>query len=90
MKKVLYFGVILFNAIGAIFSISLLFLLNPFYFQYLPLIFISTLIFILSMTITTKELCKKRKKIILITTDNNFIDYKEYFRSRKDEFKIAG
>ena len=90
MKNLLYFMVILFNAFGAVFSISLFFLLNPFYFQYLPLIFLSTLIFIISMTVTTKEFCKKRNKIIITSHDNNLIDYKEYFKTRKDEFKIAG
>ena len=90
MKNFLYFSVILFNAVGAILSISLFFLTSPFYFQYLPLIFFSAAIFITSMSVTIKEFNKKSPKIIYIRSKkSNVIDYRDYFQKRKNEFTIA-
>jgi hypothetical protein len=91
MKRFLYLTVISFNAIGAMISISLFFLINPFYFQYLPLIFLCIAIFITSMTITIRDLNKKQHpKIIYIRSKRtNVIDYQDYFLKRKNEFIIA-
>lgn len=90
MKNFLYYIVILFNSIGAMISISLFFIINQFYFYYLPLIILSTLIFVVSVTVTACELAKKNKKVLYIyPKKSNVVDYREYFAKRKGEFTIA-
>lgn len=99
MKKFLYALIIMLNAAGSIFSLSLFVFAGSFSFQNLFIVIACCIIFITSLTITIidyshwnkpKHHCKiyhfKKKN-----TKNEVIidDYKGYFISKRYDFTIA-
>ena len=89
MKKLLYFTTIIFNTIGTIMCFSLIFTFGSKYENFTTIIFISSLFFIASLTITIHELNKTTKNNVVyfhkyqkpnltIAKNGEIIDYKNY------------
>ncbi len=95
MKNLLYFTTMLFNAIGGLLSISLFFYISPMYLSIVPVIIISSVIFIISFTATIIDYNRAKDKIVpvkhrpYIVRSNNVLNYQEYFSKRKRDFIIA-
>ena len=101
MKKLLYSTTILFNAIGTIISIILTLVIGAQYNNFLPIIFIGCIFFIISLSVSALEytknnnnniiyLHKYQKPIIKIASKGRILDYKDYFAKKKGDFIIAG
>ncbi len=96
MKNLLYHLTMLFNALGFLFSLSLVFYINLNHILFLPIIAISCFIFSISFALTaadfrhTKNLTRI-KKLSHYVPDNSkvVIDYKDYFTSQKSDFIIG-
>lgn len=100
MKKLLYFTTILFNIVGIIMSLSLAITLGIKYENFIPVIFISCMLFIVSLSVTIIELNKEtknniiylqkfRKPTLTLATKGKIIDYHDYFSRKKGDFIIA-
>lgn len=96
MKNLLYLLTMLFNALGFLFSISLVFYINLNNILFLPIIALSCFIFGISFALTTadfihtKNLAKQRKISDNISYENKVvIDYKDYFTTQKSDFIIG-
>ena len=100
MKKLLYFTTILFNTIGTIMCIALVLTLGAKYDNFMPIIFISSIFFIISLSITILELNKNSKNNIIylhkyqrptltIAPKSNIVDSQTYFFKKKEDFIIA-
>lgn len=86
----------LFNALGFLFSLSLVFYINLDNILFLPIIALSCFIFGISFVLTTadfihtKNLAKQRKISHYVPYENKVvIDYKDYFTSQKSDFIIG-
>ena len=96
MKNLLYLFTMLFNALGFLFSLSLVFYINLNNILFLPIIALSCFIFGISFALTiadfihTKNLAKQRKISHYIPYENKVvIDYKDYFTTQKSDFIIG-
>ena len=96
MKNLLYLLTMLFNALGFLFSLSLVFYINLDNILFLPIIAVSCFIFGISFTLTTldfihiKNLAKQKKISHYIPYNSKVvIDYKDYFTSQKSDFIIG-
>lgn len=96
MKNLLYLLTMLFNALGFLFSLSLVFYINLNNILFLPIIALSCFIFGISFALTTadfihtKNLAKQKKISDNISYENKVvIDYKDYFISQKSDFIIG-
>lgn len=96
MKNLLYLLTMLFNALGFLFSLSLVFYINLDNILFLPIIALSCFIFGISFTLTTADFVylnktARQKRITHYTPCNNkvVIDYKDYFISQKSDFIIG-
>ena len=90
MKKFLYFIVILFNILGAIFSLSLVFTIENLNSICIPFIIFGIVAFILSVTVTISDFNHKNSKVIYVyQKKSNIIDYQKYFAKKKNDFIIA-
>ena len=100
MKKILYYTTILFNTIGTVMCIALVLTLGTKYDNFMPIIFISSLFFIISLSITILELNKSEKNNIIylqryqkpalsIASKGKIINYQEFFAKKKGDFIIA-
>lgn len=96
MKNLLYLLTMLFNALGFLFSLSLVFYINLDNILFLPIIALSCFIFGISFALTTadfihtKNLAKQRKISGDVPYENKVvIDYKDYFTSQKSDFIIG-
>lgn len=96
MKNLLYLLTMLFNALGFLLSLSLVFYINLENILFLPIIALSCFIFGISFALTTadfihsKHLAKQRKISHYVPYENKVvIDYKNYFTSQKSDFIIG-
>lgn len=96
MKNLLYLLTMLFNALGFLFSLSLVFYINLNNILFLPIIALSCFIFGISFALTTadfihtKNLAKQKKISDNISYENKVvIDYKDYFTTQKSDFIIG-
>jgi len=96
MKNLLYLLTMLFNALGFLFSLSLVFYINLDNILFLPIIALSCFIFGISFALTTADFIQiknrlKQKKISHDVPYENkvVIDYKDYFTSQKSDFIIG-
>lgn len=96
MKNLLYLLTMLFNALGFLFSLSLVFYINLDNILFLPVIALSCFIFGISFALTTADFIysknqSKQKKISHHVPYNSrvVIDYKDYFTSQKSDFIIG-
>ena len=95
MKNLLYLLTMLFNALGFLFSLSLVFYINLDNILFLPVIAVSCFIFSISFGLTMADFVQtkhssKMKKLSHYIQDNNkvVIDYKDYYTSQKSDFII--
>lgn len=94
MKNLLYLLTMLFNALGFVFSLSLVFYINLDNILFLPIIAVSCFIFGVSFILTVTDFIQlnkffKHKKHCYFTQKNGvIIDYKDYFSARKSDFII--
>ena len=92
MKNLLYHLTMLFNALGFVFSLSLVFYINIDNILFLPIIVISCFFFGLSFALTVMDFIRlnnssKHKKHCYFNQNNKVIvDYKDYFITRKSDF----
>lgn len=96
MKNLLYHFAMLFNALGFLFSLSLVFYINLENILFLPIIAISCFIFGISFALVLADFVQtkhslKTKKISHYIPNNSkvVIDYKDYFTSQKSDFIIG-
>ena len=96
MKNLLYLLTMLCNALGFLFSLSLVFYINLDNILFLPIIALSCFIFGISFALTTadfiysKNLSRQKKISPEIPYENKVvIDYKDYFTSQKSDFIIS-
>lgn len=94
MKNLLYLLTMLFNALGFVFSLSLVFYINLDNILLLPIIIISCLIFGISFTITAMDFIysnnplRHKKHYYFPPKNKVIVDYKDYFISSKSDFII--
>lgn len=93
MKNLLYHLTMLFNALGFLFSLSLVFYINLDNILFIPIIILSCLIFGISFILTVMDFVYshnfKHKKSYYFPKNNKVvIDYKDYFTARKSDFII--
>lgn len=96
MKNLLYHLTMLFNALGFLFSLSLVFYINLDNILFLPIIAISCFIFSISFALTVADFrhaknLEKMKKLSHYIPNHSkvVIDYKDYFTSQKSDFIIG-
>lgn len=96
MKNFLYFMTLIFNALGGICCLSLCFYGVSFLLNYLPVIVLSLMLFVISFTVTIFEIFGKNKarmckiKNLYINKDEFAIkNYRDYFTSQKCDFMIT-
>ncbi|MBO6181737.1 hypothetical protein J6O86_08640 [bacterium] len=96
MKNLLYLLTMLFNALGFLFSLSLVFYINLDNILFLPIIALSCFIFGISFALTTADFIHsknsaRQKRLSHYVPQNNkvVIDYKDYFISQKSDFIIS-
>lgn len=95
MKNLLYHLTMLFNALGFLFSLSLVFYINLENILFLPIIILSCFIFGISFTLTVTDFIyskgnlKHKKSYYLPQNNNVIIDYKDYFVRQKSDFIIS-
>ena len=73
MKKLLYFTTIFFNTIGTLICTNLIFTLGTKYENLMPIIFISFLLFIVSLSVTISEINKDDKNNIIYLNTNTIL-----------------
>lgn len=93
MKNLLYHLTMLFNALGFLFSLSLVFYINIDNILFIPIIILSCFIFGVSFSLTVMGFVSsnnfKHKKSYYLPQNNRVvIDYKDYFVTRKSDFII--
>lgn len=94
MKNLLYLLTMLFNALGFVFSLSLVFYINLDNILFLPIIAISCFIFGISFALTVTDfvhlnnLHKHKKHCYFPQNNKVIVDYKDYFVTRKSDFII--
>lgn len=95
MKNLLYHLTMLFNALGFLFSLSLVFYINLDNILFLPIIAVSCFIFSISFILAMMDFMhvknsNKQRKISHNIPNNNkvVIDYKDYFTAQKSDFII--
>ena len=96
MKKILYFTTLTFNAIGGLCTLSLFFYGISFLLNYLPIIVLSLMLFVISFTVTILEFSNKSqnhisnmKHLYLNKKEFAIKNYKDYFKSQKYDFMIS-
>lgn len=96
MKNLLYLFTMLFNALGFLFSLSLVFYIRLENILFLPIIAISCFIFAISFALTVldfaqcKNMAKQKRILNSIPKNNNVIlNYKDYYTAQKADFIIS-
>ncbi len=90
MKNLLYLLTMLFNAAGCFASLFMTIFIKDEYLICLPLIIMSSLIFIVSFTISMLIFVNRNtRKNHIPPKSKVVIDYKDYFTSRKSDFIIV-